>query len=150
MDRGGQQTCVIGKDANGYCPAGTYFDGLAGMCAAPNGAPAPYGIDNVSLAQQTYAGCAAGYNYNEGFQCCQAVTGGTYPGCPAGTTFNADLGACSPENVQLSGEGCITVRVTTLKCSDPVDVCSGIVGESPCIQNNACAWDEKANSCKIK
>jgi len=151
MDRGGQQTCVINKDANGSCPAGTYFDELAAMCVPPNGeTSAPYGIDNSSLATQTYAGCAAGYTYNDGFQCCQAATGGTYPGCGPGYIFNADLQSCIPTGAELSGQGCITVRVTTLKCSEPVDVCSGIDSEAHCIQNNACAWDDKINVCKLK
>lgn len=151
-DRGGGQACVIGTDANGQCPAGLYFDTLAGACVPPNGvAQAPYGIDDPSLATLFYAGCVAGYSYNDIFQCCQAVTGGTYPGCAPGSTFNTDLGACSPGEIKLSGPGCVTVDVTTLKCSEPVDVCSKIPTEATCIRNSyACKWEEKTNTCKMK
>jgi formylglycine-generating enzyme required for sulfatase activity len=152
VDRGGQQTCVIGKDANGQCPAGLYFDTLAGACVPPNGvSQAPYGIDDPLAAAQYYAGCAAGYAYNDTFQCCQAVAGGTYPGCGPGSTFNTDLGACSPGEIKLSGPGCVTVDVTTLQCSQPVDVCSRIASEARCIQNAyACKWVEKDNKCVLK
>ncbi|MBC7878275.1 MAG: SUMF1/EgtB/PvdO family nonheme iron enzyme [Anaerolineales bacterium] len=150
MERGGQQTCAIGKDVNGYCPAGTYFDDLAGMCVPPNGeTSAPYGIDDASLAVQTYAGCATGYDYNENFQCCQAVTGGTYPGCGPGTSFNADVQACIPTGTELSGAGCITVRVNTLKCSEPVNTCAQYSdSESRCVAN-FCTWNEKATVCEM-
>ncbi len=152
LDRGGQQSCVISTDANGQCPIGLYFDSLASACVPANGlVDAPYGIDNTSLAAQTYAGCAAGYAYNDTFQCCQAVTGGTYPGCVPGSTFNTDLGACSPGEVKLSGPGCVVVDVTTVKCSEPVDVCTRITSEARCIQNSyACQWNEKANACEMK
>lgn len=151
MERGGQQTCVISKDANGFCPAGLYFDELAGMCAPPNGeTSAPYGIDNSSLASQTFAGCAAGYNYNEGFQCCQALTGGTYPGCAPGYVFNSELGACIPSETELGGEGCVTVRVTTVKCSEPVDTCAQYSdSESRCVAN-FCSYNEKAGICEMR
>ena len=150
-ERGGQQSCVIGPDANGQCPAGLYFDGLAGACVPPNGnAYAPYGLDNPTLATQSYSGCAAGFSYNDSFQCCQASTGGTYPGCSPGSTFSADLGACSPGEIKLSGPGCITVDVTTLQCSEPVDVCSRIHSETICIHNAyACRWNEKAGACQM-
>jgi formylglycine-generating enzyme required for sulfatase activity len=150
-DRGGQQSCVIGKDANGQCPGGLYFDNLAGMCVAPNGlAEAPYGIDNPSLAGQSYSGCATGFTYSETFQCCQAVSGGTYPGCSPGSTFNKDLGACSPGNVRLAGPGCVTLDVTTLQCSQPVDTCAPITNETRCIHNPFCSWNEKASTCDIR
>ncbi len=151
MDRGGQQTCVLGADANGQCSAGLYFDSLAGMCVPPNGlVEAPYGIDNPTLASQSYAGCAPGYSYSDTFQCCQAATGGTYPGCSPGSTFNVDLGACSPGEVRLSGPGCVTLDVTTNKCSDPIDVCSKIKGETQCIRNPACVYNEKADTCDMR
>ncbi len=152
LDRDGQQTCVIGTDANGQCSAGMYFDTLANMCVPANGSvQTPYGIDNPGLASQSYAGCAAGYSYSDAFQCCQAVTGGTYPGCPPGTTFNTDLGACSPGEVKLSGPGCVTIDVTTLQCAQPVDVCSRILAEATCIRNAyACSWVEKDNACVMK
>jgi len=151
-ERGGVQSCVIGKDADGQCPAGLYYDSLAGACVPPNGETrAPYGLDNPLLASQTFAGCVAGFTYNESFQCCQAVTGGTYPGCAPGSTFSTDLGACSPGEIKLSGPGCVTVAVTTLKCSQPVDVCSRITSEAACIRNSyACRWHEPTNTCKMK
>ncbi|MDO8752388.1 MAG: hypothetical protein Q7J80_00725, partial [Anaerolineales bacterium] len=150
--RGGQQTCVVGKNVNEMCPAGAYFDELAGMCVPPNGETSvPYGVDNISLASLTYAGCAAGYSYNENFQCCQTLTDGTYPGCAPGYTFSADLGACTPAEIQLGGQGCITVRVNTLKCSDPILTCDRHNdSESRCIGDLACNWNEKANVCESR
>jgi formylglycine-generating enzyme required for sulfatase activity len=151
LTRSGQQTCVVSPDANGLCPAGTYLDALAGVCAPPNGnIDTPYGIDNTSLAAQTYAGCAPGYAYSENFQCCQAVTGGTYPDCAPGYTFNADLGACTPVEVELSGEGCVVVRVNTLQCSKPVDVCAGHLHETPCAFAPECQWNEGKDVCEMK
>jgi formylglycine-generating enzyme required for sulfatase activity len=152
VDNGGQQTCIIGTDANGQCSVGLYFDSLAGRCVPANGSvQAPYGIDNPSLASQAYAGCAAGFSYNDQYQCCQAVTGGTYPGCEPGSTFNSDLKACTPGKMGLSGPGCITVRVNTLKCSEPVDlVCAPLTTESHCLAAGVCAWDEKGGVCKQK
>ena len=45
----------------------------------------------------------------------------------------------------------VTVDVTTLKCSQPVDVCSDIASEARCIRNSyACEWVEKTNTCKLK
>lgn len=152
VDRGGQQSCVISLDANGKCPAGLYFDSLAGSCVPPNGvSQAPYGIDNPSLASQYYAGCAPGFNYSDTFQCCQAATGGTYPGCAPGSTFNTDLKACSPGEIKLKGPGCVSLPVTTLKCGQPVDVCSRITAEATCIRMEyACKWDDKLNVCHLK
>ncbi len=151
MDRGGQQTCAISKDLNGNCPAGLYFDELAGVCAPPNGETSvPYGIDNAPLAAQTFAGCAAGYSYNEGFQCCQANTGGAYPGCAPGYTYSADLKSCIPTGAELSGEGCTTVRVTTIKCSEPINTCAQFSdSESRCVAN-FCSWNEKAGVCEMR
>jgi formylglycine-generating enzyme required for sulfatase activity len=151
-DRGGVQSCVIGVNANGQCPTGLYLDKLAGVCVPPNGnSQTPYGLDNPSLASQSYAGCATGFTYSDSFQCCQAVTGGTYPGCAPGSSFNADLGACSPAKIKLSGPGCVTVDVTTLKCSQPVDICSRLLTEVRCIHNAyACVWSEKDGQCKMK
>ncbi len=152
MDRGAQQSCVIDTNANGSCPSGLYFDSLAEVCVPPNGMfEAPYGIDNPILAAQSYSGCAAGFVYSETFQCCQAVSGGTYPGCSPGSTFNTDLGACSPGAVKLAGPGCVTLDVTTLKCSQPVDVCSRIQSEATCIRNSyACKWNDNTNVCSLK
>lgn len=150
VDNGtGQQSCVLSVDANGQCPAGTYFDSLAFRCVAANGqAQVPYGISDASLAAQTFAGCAAGYSYNDAQQCCAAEAGGSYPGCPPGSTFNSDLGACSPVVPQLGGPGCVTVRVNTLKCSAPVDVCGPISNESQCVAAGVCSWDESSAACK--
>jgi hypothetical protein len=152
LDRGGVQSCVVGRDANGLCPAGTYFDSQAGACFPPNGETrAPFGVDDPTMALQTYGSCASGFVYNETFQCCQATTGGTYPGCAPGTTFSTDLGACSPGEIKLSGPGCVTVDVTTLKCSEPVDVCGRIKSEAICIRNAyACRWNEAEGKCKMK
>ncbi len=144
LERGGQQTCVIDVDANGQCPAGLYLDSLANVCVSPNGlVETPYGIDNPALASQLYAGCAAGYSYSDTFQCCQALTGGTYPGCVPGTKFDPALGACSPGKARLSGPGCVALDVTTIKCSEPKDICSPIQSEAHCIQTPQCKWDEK-------
>ncbi len=151
IDRGGQQTCAVTRDANGSCPAGLYFDELAGMCAPANGeVNAPYGFDNASLAAQTYAGCAAGYVYSDNFQCCQALTGGTYPGCGPGYTYKADQKVCVPSGKDLSGEGCTTVRVTTVKCSEPVNTCAQFsFSESRCVAN-FCSWNEAAARCEMR
>ncbi len=151
VDRGGQQACVIGQDANGQCPLGLYYDSLARSCVPPNGNTlVPYGLDNPSLAIQNYAGCATGYAYNDTFQCCQAVTGNTYPGCAPGSTFNSDLGACSPGEIKLSGPGCVTLDVTTFKCEAPKDICSHIRSETRCINNAyACRWNEPADLCEM-
>ena len=150
-DRGGQQSCVVGTDANGQCPGGLYFDNLAGMCVPPSGlVQAPYGVDNPSLASQSYSGCAAGFAYSDTFQCCQAVSGGTYPGCSPGSTFNADLGACSPGEIRLAGPGCVTLDVTTLQCSQPKDTCAPITNETRCIKNPFCRWNESAGACNIR
>jgi formylglycine-generating enzyme required for sulfatase activity len=152
VDRGGQQTCVIGQDANGQCPAGLYYDSLAAACVPPNGNTlVPYGLDNPTLAIQNYAGCVTGYAYNDMFQCCQAVTGNNYPGCTPGSTFNTDLGACSPGEIKLNGPGCVSLDVTTYKCEEPKDVCSHIATETRCIKNAyACRWNEPADKCEMK
>jgi len=150
VDNGGQQSCVVGTNANGECPTGLYFDNLAARCVAPTGlADVPYGINNPSLAAQSYSGCATGFAYNETFQCCQAVTGGTYPGCSPGSTFNAELGACSPGEMRLAGPGCVTLSVTTLQCIEPVDTCAPITDETRCIHNPVCRWYE-SGGCKIR
>jgi len=152
VDRGGQLSCAVSTGANGGCPAGLYFDTIAGACMPPTGqTELPYGIDNPTLAAQTYQGCAAGYAYNDIFQCCQATTGGTYPGCPPGSTFNADLQACSPGEVKLSGPGCVDVAIDILKCSQPVDICAKIKAEATCIRfSYACQWNDQANVCELK
>ncbi len=149
----GQQFCVVSTGLDGSCPIGLYFDDSAGICAPPNGqSNAPFGINNSSLAQQTFAGCAAGYAYNEGFQCCQPNAGGVFPGCAAGYAFDQTVGACVPAlETSLGGEGCITVRVNTLKCSTVEDtVCAPIDSESRCVAQPTCKWNESANVCEPK
>jgi formylglycine-generating enzyme required for sulfatase activity len=151
FDRGGQQTCVVGTNPDGECSSGLYFDTLAGKCVPPNGlVDAPYGIDNPALAVQSYSGCAVGFSYSETYQCCQAVSGGTYPGCSPGATFNKDLGACSPGEIRLAGPGCVTLELTTLKCSQAVDTCSPIKDETRCIKNPSCQWNENAGACQVR
>ena len=152
VDRGGgQQVCAVTKGADGSCPAGLYFDELAGLCMPPNGETTlPYGIDNPGLAAQTYAGCANGYNYSEGFQCCQAQVGGSYPGCQPGYAFSADLKSCIPTATELTGQGCTTVRVTTLKCKEPENTCAKFNdSESRCVAN-FCSWNEQAARCEMR
>jgi formylglycine-generating enzyme required for sulfatase activity len=154
IDRGGQKVCAIGQNLNGECPAGTYFDSQYGACVAGSGsADAPYGLNNPTLASQTYQGCAAGYSYDANYQCCQANTGGTYPGCPLGFTFDATQKSCVPGQVRLSGPGCVTVSLNIAKCSQPVDVCSKILTEQVCLRNSyACQWTESngVGSCVLK
>ena len=154
IDRGGQKVCAIGQNLNGVCPAGTYFDSQYGACVSASGsANVPYGLDNASLASQTYQGCAAGYSYDPKSQCCQANTGGSYPGCPLGLTFDSTQKTCVPSQVRLSGPGCVTVSLNIAKCSQPVDVCSKISTEQVCIRNSyACQWKEEngVGSCVLK
>lgn len=151
--RGSEQSCAVGPAVDGSCPIGLYFDELAGMCAPPNGETnAPFGIDNASLASQTYAGCAAGYSYNDGFQCCQPPAGGTAPGCAPGFIFDQGSAACVPVREEaLSGTGCVTARVLTVKCSEFVDnVCAPIKTEAHCVANLNCSWNEGQDACEIR
>ena len=153
VQRGDQQVCAVGPGPDGSCPIGLYFDDLAGMCVPPNGeVNAPFGIDNTTLASQTYAGCAAGYTYNDNFQCCQPSAGGVNPGCAPGYTFDANSAACVPVlEESLGGTGCITVRVNTVKCVNEEDkVCAPIDTESRCVANLNCKWNEKAGSCELR
>ncbi len=152
VDRGGQKSCALAPGSDGQCPMGLYLDSLYGACISPSGlAEIPYGISNPDLAQQTYAGCAAGYNYDPSFQCCQAANASAYPACAAGTTYDSTLKACVPQQVRVSSPGCVAVQATTLKCSDPVDICSKITQEPVCLRNSyACVWDDKNDLCKLK
>ena len=152
LDRGGQKTCALGLNQNGQCPAGTYFDGQYGACVSPSASPdAPYGIDNSALASQAFQGCAAGYSYDSQHQCCQAATGGAYPGCPVGFKLGTTQNTCVPNQVRLSGPGCVTVSLNVAKCSQPIDICSKITQEPVCRRNNyACDWSEKDNRCSMK
>ncbi|HRK91362.1 MAG TPA: formylglycine-generating enzyme family protein [Anaerolineales bacterium] len=153
LDRGGQQVCAVSAGADGACPIGLYFDDLAGMCVPPNGETnAPFGIDNASLATQTYAGCAVGYNYNDTFQCCQPAAGATFPGCAPGYTFDVNALACVPvAEESLGGTGCVTVRVNTVKCVNEEDkVCAPIDTESRCVANLNCRWNEGEDKCELR
>ena len=147
IDRGGQKVCAISQNLNGLCPAYTYFDAEFGACVSGSGsADIPYGLDNSTLASQTYQGCAAGYSYDQNFQCCQANTGGSYPGCPLGFRFDSTQNTCVPGQVRISGPGCVTVSLNIAKCSEPVDVCSRITTEQVCLRNSyACQWKEENN-----
>ncbi|MFN3492713.1 MAG: hypothetical protein ACK40V_10890, partial [Anaerolineales bacterium] len=152
-ENNGQQFCLVSIGLDGFCPVGLYFDDAAGVCAPPNGQNnAPFGINSPALAQQTFAGCAAGYAYNENFQCCQPNPGSVLPGCPAGTVFNENINACAPAFQEAAGgQGCITVRVNTLKCSTIEDtVCAPIDSESRCVAQTTCKWNESANVCELK
>ena len=152
IDRGGQKVCAVGVNQNGQCPTGLFFDSKYGACVPPSGnADAPYGINNSALASQTYQGCAAGYSYDQNYQCCQANTGGAYSGCPLGFKYDSTQKACVPSQVRASGPGCVTVTLNIAKCSEPVDVCSKITAESSCIRNSyACQWDDKSKTCNLK
>lgn len=153
IDRGGQQVCAVSIGADGSCPIGLYFDDLAGFCVPPNGETnAPFGIDNSTLAAQTYAGCAAGYSYNEGSQCCQPNAGASYPGCAAGYTFDAAKKSCVPVFEEaIGGTGCVAVRINTIKCSSDEDrVCAPIESESLCVKNTLCRWNEGQDACELR
>lgn len=153
VQRGDQQVCAAGPAPDGSCPIGLYFDDLAGFCVPPNGqADAPFGIDNSTLAAQTYAGCAAGYSYNENFQCCQPAAGAVNPTCAPGFIFDANSAACVPVFEEaLSGTGCIAVRVNTVKCVTLEDkVCAPIATESRCVANLNCKWNEPEDRCELR
>ncbi|NJN80003.1 MAG: hypothetical protein HC797_05780 [Anaerolineales bacterium] len=73
-----------------------------------------------------------------------------FPGCAAGYTFNQTAGACVPVLEQeLGGEGCITVRVNTVKCVNLEDkVCAPIDSEARCVAELTCRWNEPADACE--
>jgi len=151
VQRGDQQVCAVGPGPDNSCPIGLYFDDLAGMCVPPNGEfNAPFGIDNAFLASQTYAGCAAGYSYNENFQCCQPAAGAIPPTCAPGFNFDENSGACVPVLEEaLGGTGCIAVRINTVKCVQLEDkVCAPIDSEAHCVANLNCKWNEPADACE--
>ncbi len=152
IDRGAEKTCALLPNQNGLCPSSMYYDSSYGACISVSGiVEVPYGINRPDTAAQLYAGCASGYSYDANFQCCQAVIGGNYPNCPPGTTFNNELGACAPGDVRLSGPGCVTVSLTTIKCSEREDFCSKIKAEATCLRASyACSWNDVQNVCTIK
>jgi formylglycine-generating enzyme required for sulfatase activity len=150
-DRGSQKVCVLGLNQNGQCPAGTYFDGQAGGCVSPASPDAPYGLQDAAAASQLFQGCAAGYSYDSQNQCCQASVGGAYPGCPLGFKYDAGQKTCVPEQVRLSGPGCVTVALNLARCSQPVDICSKIQTEQVCLRNSyACTWQDSSKTCVPK
>ena len=152
IEVGGQKNCALAPGADGQCPAGLYLDSLYGACVSASGIAAlPYGINNPDAAQQGYAGCALGYQYDPSFQCCQATNSAAYPQCPAGSTYDLETKACVPTGARVTSAGCVTVQATTLKCSEPVDICSKIKAEPVCRRNSfACVWDDKNDVCKLK
>lgn len=152
VQRGDQQICAVGLNANNSCPVGLYFDELAGMCVPPNGeANAPFGVDNSALAAQTYAGCAQGYIYDESSQCCQAASGSKPLSCSPGFVFDSSAAACIPvQEEALDGTGCVNARVTTLQCSVIEDtVCAPVTDEMLCVARK-CSWLEKESQCVPK
>jgi formylglycine-generating enzyme required for sulfatase activity len=152
-ESGGQQFCMVSTGLDGSCPIGLYFDQSAGMCAPPNGqSNAPFGINNPTLAQQTFAGCAVGYSYSENFQCCQPNPGSVFPSCAVGTIFDQTANACVPVlGETLGGDGCITVRVNTIKCSTVEDkTCAPIETEAHCVANLSCKWNEPQDKCELR
>src|SRR5512143_2402011 len=148
VERGTQKVCALGLNQNGQCPPGTYFDGQAGGCVSPASPDAPYGLNDAAAASRLYQGCTAGYGYDAQHQCCQATAGGAYPGCPLGSKYDATQKTCVPEQVRLSGPGCVTVSLNLARCSEPVDICSKIKDEPVCLRNSfACVWHDSTNTC---
>jgi formylglycine-generating enzyme len=153
IDRGGQKVCALGRNQNGVCPTGLYFDSQYGACIPPSGSEdAPYGLDNPGLASQTFQGCAPGYSYSSNFQCCQANTGGAYQGCALGYTYDTTQKACIPSTIQSSVPGCITVSLFTAKCGVTKDFCSTITAAPVCIRSSAygCTWNTVTSTCSTK
>ncbi len=150
IQRGSQKLCAVGRNQNGQCPASTYFDGQYGACVSPAAPDAPYAVNNPQLASQSYRGCAAGYSYDSGNQCCQAATGGAYPGCPVGFVYDTNQSTCAPAQVQASSPGCVTVSLNVLRCTPFVDVCQPITDERTCIRNPLCAWNDKKGFCYVQ
>jgi hypothetical protein len=45
----------------------------------------------------------------------------------------------------------VTAQATTIKCSEPVDICSKITKEVTCIANGRyCVWDDKRDVCSLR
>jgi formylglycine-generating enzyme required for sulfatase activity len=151
IQRGDAKICAVGRNQNGLCPTGTYFDGQYGACvSASGGADVPYGINAPQLASQAFQGCALGYTYDSGFQCCQATAGGAYPGCPLGFAFDSSRNTCVPQQVSISAPGCLTVSMNIARCTPLVDICSGIPDEATCKRTPSCTWDDKHGICSIQ
>jgi formylglycine-generating enzyme required for sulfatase activity len=151
IQRGDTKICAVGRNQNGECPAGTYFDGQYGACVSGSGsADAPYGIDNANLASQSYQGCAAGYTYDPNYQCCQSSAGGAYPGCPLGFAFDSSQRTCVPQQVSVSAPGCVNVTMNIARCAEVRDVCFSITYEGTCRRNPLCQWDDRLGQCSLK
>jgi formylglycine-generating enzyme required for sulfatase activity len=150
IQRGDQQICAVGRNQNGQCPIGTYFDGQYGACVSPAaGADVPYGIEDPTLASQVYQGCAAGYNYDPSYQCCQANAGGAYPGCPVGFVFDSTQQTCVPQQISVSSPGCVSVQLNIARCTQVTDVCESITYEGTCLRNPSCSWDDRKGVCSL-
>ncbi|MFH1186063.1 MAG: formylglycine-generating enzyme family protein [Chloroflexota bacterium] len=152
IQRGDRKICAVGLNQNGQCPAGTYFDGQYGACVSPvAGADAPYGINDPAAASQAFRGCAAGYTYDPGYQCCQANAGGAYPGCPVGFAFELGQNTCVPQRISVSSPGCVTVSMNIARCKlIPEDYCSTIINEAICKRDPLCEWQERLGFCRPK
>ena len=152
IERGARKICAVGLNQNGQCAPGTYFDGQYGACVSPGaGAEAPYGINDPAAASQFFQGCAAGYTYDAGYQCCQATAGGAYPGCPLGFAFDATQNTCVPHQISVSSPGCVTVSMNIARCElIPEDHCSVITNEAICKRDPLCGWMERQGFCRPK
>jgi len=149
VDRGGQQSCAPGLAGDGLCPDGMYYDTSYGACASPaGGADLPVGLNNPDLAAKNYQGCLPGFSYSPDYQCCQPSQGGVYPGCPLGSRYDAGTQTCIPDELRLSGPGCVTVSINMLQCSKPyqIEICGKIQTETTCIKNQvySCQWVDDA------
>ncbi len=150
ITRGSQSICAVGPNQNGQCPIGLYFDSQYGACVPPSGVQdAPYGINNPTLASQTFQGCAPGYSYDPTYQCCTAKVGAAYPGCPAGYTYDSTKNTCTPNQVVSTSPGCVTVSLNIAKCSQQIDYCSPITQGPVCIRTPGCTWNAKTGSCSL-
>ncbi|MGD8402278.1 MAG: formylglycine-generating enzyme family protein [Anaerolineales bacterium] len=153
IDRGGQTTCAPSLAGDGLCPDGMYFDSRYEACASPAlGVDVPYGLNLPEQAAGAYQGCLPGFTYSEQYQCCQPTQGGTYPGCPLGSRFDAESQTCIPDQLRLSGPGCVTVQINMLQCTEPfqIDLCAKIKTEVSCIKNQvySCSWNEPESRCE--
>ena len=153
VDQGGQTNCAPGLAGDGLCPDGMYFDNQYGACASPvAGVGLPFGLDTPEQVSEAYQGCLEGFSYSPEFQCCQPTQGGAYPGCPLGTRYNAETLTCIPDQLRLSGPGCVTVSVNMLQCTEPfqIEICGKIKTEAGCIRNQvySCKWNESAGMCE--
>lgn len=152
IQRGDRKICAVGLNQNGQCAPGTYFDGQYGACVSPAaGVDAPYGINDPAGASQLFQGCAAGYAFDPGYQCCQANAGGAYPGCPVGFAFDSKQNTCVPYQISVSSPGCVTVTLNIARCQPiPEETCALITSETLCKRNSLCEWQERQGFCRQK